>query len=448
MIRSILTLSESLPMLHAKTKLFFLLLLTGTNGLFAQSRQQLESKRKKVQQDIEYTKQILNQTTRQKTAALHKLGAINNIIQQRQAVIGNLKTEISLTDSVISKKQTNLGNLQVQYNQEQQKLRKAIKQAYKTRKSAGKLAFIFASSSFRQAVKRMKYLKKIADYRRLLIANIKEKARDLNLHLTELKGVQNEKVGLLKGSEQEKAKLEVDVKEKQNMVAALAGQEGQLRKKLKDNERAVQQLNSSISNMIAAEINAARKRAAASQPKTLAKNTPKTGTSKGSGTTRNAPVQRNNTGSSQTVNTLTPAAQALSNSFAGNQGRLPWPVDRGYISQSFGLHSHPDLPGITMVNNGIDISTGDGSIAKAVFKGTVSAIIAIPGQEKAVLVNHGEYYTVYSRLSEVNVSKGQEISAGQILGKVWTDEENKTILQFQVWKGQSKLNPALWIMAR
>lgn len=442
------TLSKFPPMQHAKTKLVLLLMLSGTVGLFAQSRQQLESKRKKVQQDIEYTKQILNKTTKQKTAALYKLGAMNNIIQQRQTVIGNLKTEISLTDSIISQKQTNLGGLQVQYNQEQQKLRKAIKQAYKTRKSTGKLAFIFASSSFRQAVKRMKYLKKISDYRRLLIANIKEKAKDLNMHLTELKVVQTEKVVLLKGSEEEKAKLEVDVKEKQNMVATLAGQEGQLKKKLKDNERAVQQLNSSISNMIAAEINAAKKRAAASQPKTIAKNTPKTNTPKGTGAARNNPAQRNSPSSSQTTNTLTPAAQALSNSFAGNQGRLPWPVDRGYISQSFGLHSHPDLPGITMVNNGVDISTGDGSLAKAIFKGTVSAIISIPGQEKAVLVNHGEYYTVYSRLSEVNVSKGQEISAGQILGKVWTDEENKTILQFQVWKGQSKLNPALWIMTR
>lgn len=441
-------------MLHVNPIKISLCAILAFSGIVlnAQSRQQLETKRKKVQQDIEFTKQILNKTTKEKTATLHKLGAINNIIQKREVVIGQLKSELTVTDSAIVQKQAGLLGLQAQYNIEQQKLRKAIRQAYKTRKSTNKLAFIFASASFKQAVKRMKYLKKLSDYRRFLIAEIQEKAATVDLNLKELKVVQNEKAGLLKGSEEEKSKLVSDVQQKKNMVAVLAGQETQLRKKLKDNERAIQQLNSSISGMIAGEIAAARRAAEKRNPPKVAASNPKPSTTKSGSTpgprgtvaaSKPAPAA-----STSSAALLTPAAQALSASFAGNIGRLPWPVERGYISQSFGLHSHPDLPGITLINNGVDISTGEGNSAKAVFKGTVSAIISIPGQEKAVLVNHGEYYTVYSRLSSVSVTKGQEISAGQVLGTVWTDDEGKTILQFQVWKGQVKQNPASWLLAR
>lgn len=196
-------------------------------------------------------------------------------------------------------------------------------------------------------------------------------------------------------------------------------------------------LNAAISAMIAREIAAARKRARQETARDNASSTAASGKTIGGKASR----------SSGSI-LLTPEARVISDNFASGRGGLPWPVERGYISQYFGVHAHPDLAGITLVNNGVDITTAEGSTARAVFKGTVSAILEIPGQEKAVLLNHGEYYTVYSRLSQVYVSRGQQVDAKQALGKVWTDDESKTILQFQLWQGQSKLNPAGWLTAR
>lgn len=403
----------------------------------AQNRTQLEQKRKKVQNEIAYTRTILNKTSKKKTATLHKINTLNQIIQKQGQVIGQLKDEVAEADSEITKQSLTLDELKSIYDKERQKLKKVVRQAYKSRKVSNEMAFVFSAATFRQLGRRLKYLKRISQYREARIAEVKDKAAQVKNGLEKLEEIKTEKSGLLTAEEVEQRQLERDRNEKANLVKSLAGQEAELRKKIKENERQVARLNASISALIAQEIAAARKKAQQQAAKQTAK-TPNTGSPKNAEPARkNAPAI-----------TLTPEARSLSNDFAGNRGALPWPVERGYISQYFGTHAHPDLAGITMVNNGIDITTGEGSNVRAVFRGTVSAVLDIPGQEKAVLINHGEYFTVYSRLSQVYVSRGQEISSKQSIGKVWTDDENKTVLQFQVWQGQAKQNPAGWIAPR
>lgn len=403
----------------------------------AQNRTQLEQKRKKVQNEIAYTRTILNKTSKKKTATLHKINTLNQIIQKQGQVIGQLKDEVAEADSEITRQSMTLDELKAIYDRERQKLKKVVRQAYKSRKASNEMAFVFSAATFRQLGRRLKYLKRISQYREARIAEVKEKAAQVKNGLEQLEEIKTEKSGLLTAEEVEQRQLERDRNEKANLVKSLAGQEAELRKKIKENERQVARLNASISALIAQEIAAARKKAQQQAAKQTAK-TPNTGSPKNAEPARKtAPAI-----------TLTPEARSLSNDFAGNRGALPWPVERGYISQYFGTHAHPDLAGITMVNNGIDITTGEGSNVRAVFRGTVSAVLDIPGQEKAVLINHGEYFTVYSRLSQVYVSRGQEISSKQSIGKVWTDDENKTVLQFQVWQGQAKQNPAGWIAPR
>jgi septal ring factor EnvC (AmiA/AmiB activator) len=280
----------------------------------------------------------------------------------------------------------------------------------------------------------MRYLRRLSDYRKQQLGILEEKASHVKQGLQALESIKNEKTSILQTEKQEQVQLENDKVQKSLLVNSLAGKEAELKKKIRENEYAVARLNSAISAMIAREIAAARKRARqqTSKDNTSVAANNRTGSTKSNRSTSNAIV-------------LTPEARTLSDNFASGRGSLPWPVERGYISQYFGVHAHPDLAGITLVNNGIDLTTSEGSNARAVFKGSVSAILDIPGQEKAVLLNHGEYYTVYSRLTQVYVSRGQAVEARQALGKVWTDDENKTILQFQVWQGQSKLNPAGWL---
>lgn len=403
--------------------------------LNSQSRGQLEAKRKKMQEDIEYTRKILQKTSAKKSAALHNLNTLNVIIKTRNAVIEDLKEELTATEKEIYVRIQRLSELQKEYELEKFRMAKTVVKAYKTRKNANELAFVFASSSFRQALRRLKYLKKLSDYRSFLIARINESKDSVQSGLKALEKSKEDKKEIIGVQVKEKNNLERDKKDKSRVVNMLSGEEKNLRKKIRNNEAAVAKLNSTISRMIAAEIAAARKKAEAE----AAKNAPR-------GSTADNKTDQSSGKTSSSNLALTPEARTLSNSFAASAGALPWPLERGYISQSFGVHNHPDLAGITLINNGIDITTNEGSTARAVYKGKVSAIINIPGQEKAVLVNHGEYFTVYSRISDVYVKRGDEVAAKQSLGKVWTDDDGKTILQFQVWKGQIKQNPASWLV--
>lgn len=400
-----------------------------------QSRKQLEAKRKKMQEDIAYTRRILEKTRAKKSAALHNLNTLNVIIKEQTEVITGLKDEIQETDVEIEQRNQRLKELQEAFEQEKKNMRKTIVKAYKTRKNANEVAFVFASASFRQALRRLKYLKKLSEYRSFLIGRIEDSKDSVQSGLVALETTRKEKNVLLSDEQREKNALEKDKQDKSKVVKTLNQEEKQLRKKIRDNEANIAKLNSAISRMIAQEIAAARKKA----EKEAQKNGGKTASSgKKDGSSK----------SSSSALTSTPEAKELSNNFASNKGSLPWPVDKGYISQTFGAHAHPDLAGITLVNNGVDITTAEGGSARAVFRGTVSAIINIPGQEKAVLINHGEYYTVYSRLTDVYVTKGQAVSAKTSLGKVWTDGDGKTVLQFQVWKGQEKQNPGSWLASK
>lgn len=144
--------------------------------------------------------------------------------------------------------------------------------------------------------------------------------------------------------------------------------------------------------------------------------------------------------------TLTPEEQLISDNFAENKGKLPWPLERGVITSPFGEQPHPVLPGIKISNNGIDISTTEGAEARAIFEGVVSRVVTIPGAYYAVIIRHGEYLSVYSNLKEVRVRNGQRVSTRQVVGVIATESrEAKTNLHLEIWKGNEKLDPAQWI---
>ena len=278
-------------------------------------------------------------------------------------------------------------------------------------------------------MRRWKYLRKISAYRRHQISAIIAQSQALGKVIGQLEGVKQEKSVLMYENESETKELEVDKKSKQNLVHQLSGREEELRDRIRSNEKAIARLNNEISRLIAKEIEAERKRKA-----------------RASTTAAKSRAGKGNSGANE--NTLSPQARAIGGAFSKNRGNLPWPVDRGFISQTFGVHEHPDLEGITTVNNGVDITSPKGALASAVFEGTVSAILNIPGQGQAVLVNHGEYFTVYAHLSVVLVEKGQVLRMNQHIGKVLTDDDGKAVLQFQIWEGQEKQNPQSWLRGR
>ena len=140
-----------------------------------------------------------------------------------------------------------------------------------------------------------------------------------------------------------------------------------------------------------------------------------------------------------------PDSDGISGEFVSNKGRLPWPVDKGTVVSRFGANSHPVLSNITTQNSGVDISTYKGAHARAVYEGTVQAVMSISGNGKSVLVKHGSYFSVYTNLSSVSVSKGDVVKRGQSLGIIYTSGDGETVMNFQVWSGTTKQNPALWV---
>jgi septal ring factor EnvC (AmiA/AmiB activator) len=192
-----------------------------------------------------------------------------------------------------------------------------------------------------------------------------------------------------------------------------------LRKQLEEKQRAKKKLDKAIDDLIRKEIAAAKKKATASGKKNV---------------------------TSSNVFSLTPEAQKLSSNFAGNKGKLPWPVEQGNISERFGEHPHAELKGIMVKNNGVDIRSVPGTSARSVFDGEVSGVINIPGSNSAVIIRHGEYLSVYSNLSSVSVKKGDKVTTRQKIGQVYYDkDEGYSEIHLEIWKGTTKLDPALWL---
>lgn len=301
---------------------------------------------------------------------------------------------------------------------------------YRTMNGYSKLMFIFSARDFNQGYQRLKYYQQYASYRRRQVERIESTQLAINSKRRELEEIKNQKLTLIETQEVERQKLNREKLEKAKAVKEFSTKEKQLVATLKKKQQAAQRLEAEISKLIAEEIRASEERAR------KAGKDSKTGTA-------------STTASKGNTMALTPREQQLSSSFASNRGRLPWPCDRGFISSQFGEHKHPVLEYVKVKNNGIDIMTERGSLVKAVFNGKVSRVMSFASLNKVVIIRHGDYLTVYSNLAEVNVRDGQEVTAKQVIGRVFTNpEEQKGELHFEIWRGKVIQNPEDWLAGR
>lgn len=398
--------------------LFGCLIFLSTSTSFAQkqTKKDLENKKKQIQKEIEYTNQLLAETKKNKKRSLTELVALNKKISQREELIANINSQISLLDHQIKENNESIKGLQNDLAKLKAEYAKMIYYAYKNQDAYNRLVFVFASKDFEQAYMRLKYLQQYSEYRHKQAEKIANTKKSLNEKVQELEFKKSDKRVLLTGEETEKLNLTSEKSEKEEVFSQLQVQESKLKKDLEKKKKDAENLQQAIQRAIQKELEKAQK-AAATQ------NKPK-------------PVKL----------VLTPESQQLSNSFASNKGKLPWPVAKGIISEHFGVHPHPLMPNIDVNNNGVDIATNTGSIARVVFDGEVTAVGNMPGAGQFILVRHGDFLTIYANLKDVYVKTGDKITTKQNLGSIlYDDDENKTVLQFQVWKGQSKLDPESWI---
>lgn len=393
------------------------LFLPATLAAQTQSREALERNKQNIEREIRLINDMLQQTRKSAELSMNHLVMLNAQITQRENLIRAIGTEIGQINRRIDQQNQNIQELMRDLEELRQSYAKMVQYTWLSRSNYQRMAFLFSSKSFNQAFKRLRYLQEYARHRQLQAEKIVQTQDTLRLEVARLEEQKQQQIKLRAEQQQAMNDLNREKSEQNQAINQLRKREQDLRLRLQQQERARLELQRNIERIIAEERRRSQEQARAAgravTPGTFA---------------------------------LTPEEQLLSNNFAGNRGKLPWPVERGVITGTFGEQPHPVLRNIKIVNNGIDIATVPGAKARAVFDGTVSRVITIPGANFAVIVRHGEYLSVYSNLAQVSVKNGDRVSVRQEIGSVATDNrDGKTHLHFEIWKGNEKLNPAAWI---
>jgi len=388
----------------------------------AQSKKDLENKKKQLQREIDETNRQLKSTSSSKRRTAGELDKLKKKIKLRQDLIYTINTELNGLGREINRTSGEINVLKSRNEQLKDEYANMIRFAQRNRDNYQRLVFLFAADDFNQAFKRMLYLRQYSEERRKQAMLIDSTRKILDSKVAELEVKKNEKTGLRNSEEKQRQQLDDERREQSKVLTQLQKQESKLKKQLAEKQRAKKRLDKALSDLVRKEIEAAKRKAAASGKKNV---------------------------TSENVFTLTPEALKLSNSFAGNKGKLPWPVEKGTISSDFGEHPHPELKGIVVKNNGVDIRSVKGSQARSIFDGEVTGVINIPGANSAVIVRHGEYLSVYSNLESVYVKKGDKVKTRQQIGKVFTDpDDDSAELHLEIWKGTTKLDPGSWLARR
>jgi len=420
----------------------------------AQTVKELELQRKQTLKNLETTNILLNQTKKSQRSSLNKLTIISKNINERKMLIKNMSFEIGKLDNQIvqldhekTKLETNLKKLKANYA-------KLVQESHINRSLSAKIMFVLSAESFDQSYRRLRYLQEYSEYRKEQVreiegvkVQIQHKNDSLHIHKTT-------KVEVVKQKETETKNLTKDKQKVKVLLTDLQKREKKLRADLKIQQKKANDLNNKIASIIAEEIRKAEAKRAAIQKKRqeeeenkskTTKSTTKTTSKTGLKTTTE--TSRPVTTSSSSVSVLTKEETLLSGNFERNQGRLPWPTSNGFISGHFGIHEHPVLKHVTTNNKGVYIQTPAGSSARAVFEGVVTQRFSVPGSNNGVIIQHGNYRTVYANLTQIFVREGDHVSAKQAIGKIYTDDDNdnKTELYFQVYNGRNVQNPESWI---
>ncbi|ARS41635.1 peptidase M23 [Sphingobacteriaceae bacterium GW460-11-11-14-LB5] len=423
--------------------LFILFLSVLTLSAVAQTESQLRRKKEAIQREIEQLQKNLNKTASGKKLTIQQINTINAQIRLRQDKIGTINSEIKNLDNQISQNTNTVHTLQGQLGDLKKEYAGMIRFAQRNRNSYDKMMFIFAAKDFNQAYKRIKYLQQFSQYRKKQAGYIENTQQDLNGKIKVLDKTLREKSDLLKEQERERERLSKDKNKQSVELNKLSKDERQFKQDITSRKKQQAQIDRAISAAIQRAIEEARRKAAEEARRKAAEEA-RIAAAKAKAENKPVPTapatptaKAKSTGE---LLTATPEAARLSAGFENNRGRLPWPVATGTITERFGMHK---IDQASYTNDGVDITTTDGAAVRAVFAGKVAAVQVMMGRT-VVLINHGEYFTVYQNLKSVSVSVGNSVDTKQTIGVV-ANTGDDAVLKFQIRRGQAALNPEAWI---
>ena len=370
----------------------------------AESVKDLQKKQRKLQAEIEQTNKMLKQTKKDETATLNKLQLIGENIKNQKQLITTLDNEITALNHEMKQLSNTRDSLQVVLEGYKKDYAEMVRQSHYARMQQSPLLFLLSSDSFQQLARRARYLQEFAHFRQEQVRRIENTQAEIDIQNDLLQANKDDKQTALSSRKREQENLQRDERKQQNMLNQLKSKEKDLSQKLKQQQKKVAELNKKIDDIV-------RKQTAQS-----------------SKTSR------------------TKEQKLIAGGFEANKGRLPWPVEKGMISGHFGKQQHPVYSLVTIDNKGIYLQTTAGAKARAVYKGDVTSCFMI-ANTYAVIIQHGNYRTVYSNLSKLSVKQGDKVEPKQAIGTIFTDPEQdqKTELYFQIYKDRDILNPELWI---
>ena len=426
-----------------KKYLICLLLMAFSMAVYPQkSKAKLEKQIANLEQEIATANKLLKETSKNKQATLNQVNLLDKKIKQREELVKAYNEQIAVLDDEISKGQSNIKAL----NGDLKNLRKEYAQmivfANKNRSHYDKLVFLFSADDFNQAFRRLRYIRQFSDARKTKMDQIASTERRISGEVEASRKAREQQAALLQGEKEQKAALQGEKEDLNTQVKQLKKQEGNLQQDIKNKQKQAQKLQKAIDDIIAEEIRKANERAkkeAEAKAKAEAEAKKKKGNA-------NANTKPNVPASGNKNMALTPAEMTLSGNFANNKGRLPWPVEKGVVSSSFGKHASVVSDKVVVTNNGIDIAVSENSQARAVFDGMVVSVNKLTASNTVIIIRHGDYFTVYSNIEEAVVKRGDNVKTKQNLGKIHTNKiEGKTELHFELLKEKDRLNPESWL---
>ncbi|MDR6844989.1 peptidoglycan DD-metalloendopeptidase family protein [Flavobacterium granuli] len=400
--------------------LFFLCTATLMWGQDSQ-QEKLEKRKAEIQQEILDNEKLLQSVKKKEKSAVNVIILQNNKIKLKEKLIRTTEkqTKILGNDMYINQMKINKLNRELAVLKED--YAKMIVKSYKSRSEQSRAMFLLSSENFLQAYKRAQYMKQYTSYRKMQGEEIKSKTEELVGYNEKLDIQKAAKKKLLAENTKEKQSLEKEKAAQLKLVNSIKKDKKKITADIKKKQQESRAIDRQIDRLIREAIAAANRKAASENP--------------------NAPVAAYT--SSKIV--LTAEAKILADNFRANRGKLPWPVEKGFVSLGFGSQPHPVYPSLVVHNSGVEITTEQGSNARAVFGGEVTSVIVLSPVNKAVMIQHGDCFTVYQNLSSVFVTKGEKVNIKQSLGKIRTNGEGKTILKFTISQNTTYNNPATWL---
>lgn len=421
-----------------------------TSTLWSQTSQQekLEERKAQIQREIRENEKLLQTVKKKEKSAVNVIIIQSNKIKLKEKLIQTTEKQTKLLNNDIYINQVQINKLKKELAELKEDYAKMILKSYKSRSEQSRAMFILSSENFQQAYKRVQYMKQYTNYRKLQGEEIQSKSVELIDFNGKLDKQKQEKQKLIAEKEKERLSLLKEKQEQQKVVNSIKKDKNKITADIKKKQQEAKAIDRQIDRLIREAIAEANRKAAMERAmekaKAQSKAESKVETKEELKTRAKSLVSTAPVSSSKIE--LTPEAKIIADNFKANRGRLPFPVEKGFISLGYGDQAHPVYKTLTIHNSGVEITTEQGASARAVFDGVVTSVIVLSPVNKAVMIQHGDYFTVYQNLSAVSVSKGDKVSRKETIGRVRTNgETGKTVIKFLILQNTTYNNPSSWL---